>query len=520
MTTSIAARIDRVLEALPQRYAGPGGAVAVLQNGKPIVRHTWGWANAERRIPFTPQTLFRICSITKQFTCGLVLDAFPDPTVLDGDVKARLPLLKGEVPGALHLCHNQSGLQDYWAVAMLQGALAETPFGNREAARLIGNTRALQFAPGTRYSYANQNFRILSDILEDRTGRGYAELLRARILAPAGMATAFIAADTRAMPDGADGYEGTVASGFRPAVNGMFWSGGDASIGASLDDMIAWEAFIDATRDDPDGIYRRLSAPVQFKDGSPAAYGFGLGRDKMFGRAITRHGGALRGWRSQRLYMPSERLSVVVLFNHNASPGEAAEDLVAAVLDVGKPKPATNLPMPAWLGTYVEPETGLAVRLGASAQSISLRYATGPEDLALQSDGTAGIDGTKLRPSPDGLRLEMPDDNQRSVLMPRGGVATRDIAGRYHCADLGADLTIADTGGAFYAACSGLLGDGRMELLEPIGEDLWVMPCPRGVDHFPPGDWTLSVIRDAAKRITGIQLGCWLARRFIYERVA
>ena len=68
--------------------------MAVLRDGKTLVRHAWGWANAERRIAFTPSTLFRMCSITKQFTCALVLDAFPDPSVLDGDVRARLPLLE------------------------------------------------------------------------------------------------------------------------------------------------------------------------------------------------------------------------------------------------------------------------------------------------------------------------------------------------------------------------------------------------------------------------------------------
>ena len=148
MTQILAARLDRAVAALPAAYPGPGGAVAVLQRGEVLVRHAWGWANAERRIPATPSTLFRLCSITKQFTCALVLDAHPDPSALDADVRARLPLLDDAAPTALQLAHNQSGLRDYWAVAMLHGAGAEDPFGDAEAARLIGATRSLQFAPG------------------------------------------------------------------------------------------------------------------------------------------------------------------------------------------------------------------------------------------------------------------------------------------------------------------------------------------------------------------------------------
>ena len=92
MTGPLSARLDRMVESLPRAYPGPGGAIAVLRDGEVLLRHAWGFANAERRIPFTPHTLFRMCSITKQFTCAAVLDAFPDPSVLDGDVRARLPL--------------------------------------------------------------------------------------------------------------------------------------------------------------------------------------------------------------------------------------------------------------------------------------------------------------------------------------------------------------------------------------------------------------------------------------------
>src|SRR5262249_27319011 len=293
----------RILETLPRTYGGPGGAVAAPRAGEVLLRHAWGWANAERRIAFTPKTLFRMCSVTKQFTCALGLDAFPDLSVLDGRVRARLPQLEGTAPGALHLCHNQSGLRDYWAVAMLHGSPAEAPFGESEAARVIAASRTLQFQPGARYSYANQNFRILSDILQERTGRSFAELLHSRIFARVGMGDAFLAADTRALPDGTEGYEGTAAGGVRAAEERILGTG-DAGWGASLDDMIAWERHIDATREDANALYSRLSAPVSFADGNPAAYGFGLSRVIEFDLPVTGHGGALRGWRCHRLNVP------------------------------------------------------------------------------------------------------------------------------------------------------------------------------------------------------------------------
>ena len=513
-------RLDRALAAIPRAYAGPGGGVAVLREGAVLARHTWGWANAERRIPFTPRTLFRLCSITKQFTCALVLDAFPDPAVLDADVRRHLPRLEEPAPGALHLCHNQSGLRDYWAVAMLQGAPVEGAFGDREAARLIGATRSLHFAPGTRYSYANQNFRILADILEERTGRGFGDLLRTRLFEPAGMADAFLAADTRAMPDGTEGYEGTQATGFRAAENRILWTG-DAGLGASLEDMIAWERFIDATRETPGALYPRLAAPVAFRDGGPAAYGFGLARQTIAGRLVVGHGGALRGWRSQRFYVPSERLSVVVMFNHLSDPHAAALDLLAAALDEDPPRPApVSVTTPPWLGASIEPETGLAVRIAQTAAGqVRLHYARPEERLDLRADGTAEAEDVRLRPGEGGLWMDRPHENQASCLRPCPGAATPDVAGHYRCDGLDASLTLVETGGVLYGSFSGFLGDGRMDLLDPVGSDVWVLPCPRALDHTPPGDWTLAFTRDAGGRVTGVEVGCWLARRLAYRRV-
>jgi D-aminopeptidase len=520
MTTFQSARLDRAVEVLPRNYAGPGGAVAVVREGEVVVRHSWGWANAEQRIAFTPRSLFRMCSITKQFTCGVVLDAFPDPSVLDAGIRARLPLLQEPSPGALHLCHNQSGLRDYWAVAMLHGSPVEAPFGANEAARIIGATQSLHFAPGTRFSYCNQNFRILAELVEQRCDRSFAELLRDRVFDRAGMATALLAANTSAMPDGTIGYEGSPSAGFRAAENRILWTG-DAGLGASLDDMIAWERFIDATRDDSDGLYRRLSGPVTFADGNPAVYGFGLNRSTEFGRPVTGHGGALRGWRSHRMYLPSERVSIVVLFNHMADPQAAAMDLLSAAMGEARQSPDVTIPAPPWLGNYIEPETRLSVRINAgSAGTVRLRYGHYPEQLELHTDGTAATEsGIRLRPSPDGLWMDRTRENWSTCLKPLERTLTTDIAGRYRCDVLGAEVTVTDTSGVVYGAFAGFLGQGRMELLEPMGPDVWTLPCPRALDHTPPGDWTLAFRRDAAGRIQGVDVGCWLARRLEYARV-
>ncbi len=521
MQSSPSARLGAAVEAIPRAYPGPGGAIAVLREGEILVRHAWGYANAERRIAFTPRTLFRMCSITKQFTCAVALDAHGDLSVLDDAVRSRLPRLEAATPSATQLAHNQSGLRDYWAVAMLLGSPAEAPFGDVEAGAIVAAARSLQFAPGTRFSYVNQNFRMLGDIVAERADMSFADLLRTRVFDRAGMETAFLAADTSAMPDGATGYEGTQAGGFRAAENRILWTG-DAGLGASLDDMITWERHIDATRDDPGALYSRLSAPVAFADGRPATYGFGLARGTAFGRALTGHGGGLRGWRSHRSYVPAERVSVVVMFNHLANAGAAATDLLAALLGETAPGPDPSLPAPAWLGAYIEPETALSVRVEAGPPGqVRLRFGHAPDTLDLRPDGSAGRDpGPRLRPAEGGLWLDRPGDNASTRLEPIAPpTGARDVAGRYRCEEFGAELAVTGAGGVLYGGFSGPLGQGRMELLEPVGADVWALPCHRALDHTPPGDWTLAFRRDAGGTVIGVTVGCWLARGLDYRRV-
>jgi len=513
---SAAQTLDRAVTASIRAHGGIGGAMAVLRDGEVLLRHAWGWADQDRRVPFTPATLFRICSISKQFTCAALLDRFPDPAALDGDVKARLPLLEEPAPRTADLANNQSGLRDYWATAMLCGSPVEAPFGDMEANRLIALTRSLHFAPGTRYSYCNQNFRILGDILADRADRPLADVLQG-IFDRAGMARALLAAETSALPDGTVGYEGSLEEGFRPAVNRILWTG-DAGIGASLDDMIAWERFIDATRDDSDGLYHRLCAPQNFRDGAPAPYGFGIGQPKMLGRRITSHGGGLRGWRSFRFYAPEERVSVVVLLNHMSDPVAAAQKLFAGVLGEPDSEPATT-PAPSFCGTYLEPETGIATRIEPSpGNKVRLHFTGRAETLDVKSETEAMSGPLRLSKTDGGVLMERAGDNLSSRLVPVEGEAATDIAGTFHNAEYDATLTCVDRGGVLYGAFSGFLGPGLMQPLLPAGPDLWRLPCPRSLDFSPPGDWTLGFRRDGAGKISGVQVGCWLARRIEFQK--
>lgn len=516
MPRSADPKLPAAIEALALRFKGPGGAVAVIENGETLVRHSWGYANVSTGVVMTPMTIMPICSITKQFTCGVLLETVQRFAELDGALAAYLPLLQGPRPSIEQLCHNQSGLRDYPPLSILCGMEAEGDFRPEHAKRLISSARSTHFPPGTQYSYANSNFHILSDLLEDRFDRPLGELIRERIFEPAGMATARYEPESRAYPAHCTGYEGSDATGFMPAIHRSHWTG-DAGISASLDDMIAYERFIDRTRDDPNGLYRRLSAPQCFSEGKPAPYGFGLEHRSVAGTTVTGHAGGMRGWRLYRVHAPAERLSVVVMFNHEGDARGAANFVLAAALGRREQTASHDPGLAPWMENYVDDDTGLSVSLAATEAGLTARLLDTPEPFAMEPGGGGRSETLLLSRQGDGMRYQRPADNLALNMRGLRCDAARDIEGRFHCIEIDADLVLGAAGGAMFATFEGFLGRSVVQPLYPIGPDVWLLPTQRGID-VAPGHWTLLFRRSDDGLVTGFTIGCWLARGLRYER--
>ncbi|WLU92521.1 D-aminopeptidase [Brucella abortus] len=510
--------LEAFVHAIPQNYKGPGGAVAVVRNGEIVLRHAWGFADLAARKAMTPETRMPICSVSKQFTCAVLLDCIGEPEMLDSALAAYLDQFEDGRPAVRDLCNNQSGLRDYWALTVLCGAAPEGIFLPDQAQNLLRRLKTTHFAPGTHYSYCNGNFRILADLIEQHTGRSLADLLAERIFAPAAMKTAELIPDT-ALFNECTGYEGDTVRGFLPAINRIHWLG-DAGICASLDDMIAWEQFIDRTRHDENGLYRRLSSPQTFADGAPAPYGFGLKFEETGGKRLTGHGGALRGWRCQRWHCADERISTIVMFNFEGNASDAALKMMNAALGIPPAKPVRAQANPGWFGSWLNPETGLVLSLeDAGGGRMKARFGTGPEIMDISGENEAQSSMTTLRRDGDMIHLARKDENLHLAMHRLKGEARQDIAGRYRSDKLEADLLLVSEGGAIYGAFEGFLGKSDMYPLYAAGPDVWLLPVQRSMDAPSPGEWKLVFHRDAAGRITGVTVGCWLARGVEYKRL-
>jgi CubicO group peptidase (beta-lactamase class C family) len=530
---AIAASIPDILADVPSRFRGPGGAVAVLKDGKLVGQQCWGYADLHRRIPMAADTLLPICSITKQMLCGLLTDLERTPTpAMSARVEEPAKQLSDQLGQLLnhnllqdtglmmrHLCNNQSGLRDYWALTVLWGAKPEGHFSvANHGPKMLARLKSLHFQPGTEYSYANTNFFIIARCIEQVTGQPLGELLAQRIFTPAGMETARLCAHTADHPPPCIGYEGDEAFGFYSGVNCIEWAG-DAGIVASLADMIAYEQFVDRSRDDSQSWYGINSEQQKYNDGTPADYGFGLARQLVGGVLAVRHGGALRGYRLSRSYSPEPRVSIVVLLNQeHGDAGGVSDYILKRVLGVPEAKNEVVSPGPDWTGTYLDSNTGLSITVSqGGAGELLVKYHRKPEKLRVIEAYKARSDGMVATLDGSTLHLHVPHDNRTLHAQRVASVKLTsnfcELQGDYHCAEIDSVFHCSGSGDMLYGMFDGFLGQGPVHMMRSLGEDLWALACPRAMDSTPPGDWTVIVRRNDDRKVAGVTIGCWLARR-------
>ncbi|KAK5126508.1 hypothetical protein LTR08_004760 [Meristemomyces frigidus] len=545
--TASTPNIESVLSGFPHLVRGPGGVAAVLKDGQVVGQSAWGYADLEQRIPMTAQTQFPICSISKQMVCLTMVSLERKPTSLmlerkqepaeqfEAELRKLLPHLAQAEDGhqvtVANLYNMQSGIRDYWAMTALWGARPDGIFSLLHSApEVLDRIKSFHFAPGTEYSYSNVNFHVLGRILENVSGISLAQLLVERLFIPAGMTTAALCPNTNGLPLPIVGYEGNEKVGYFAATNRIEWAG-DAGIIASLDDMVAYEKYLDRSLSDPESLYARTSQQQTFKDGTPAAYGYGLARFPIAGKKAIGHGGALRGFRHARLQIPSERFSFVVMLNHeNAKP----EAMVTGVLGFEEPKPTVYAPHQSWTGNFLDYHTQLSVTIEIGDRekpgtlSISYGPGTSGESVKLTSETEGGAPNMKVRLDGDVLHVERVDDNRTlhaTRIQPPNDVdshraTSSDYTGTYRCDESDSTFNVSGEDGTLYGCFDGFLGQGPIWLMRRVGKDVWLLGNPRGLDSTPPGDWTVVFKRGKdGNKVDECTVGSWLARKVKYVKL-
>lgn len=301
------------------------GSVLVADQGRVVLQKGYGLADRTAGTPNTPDTRFRIGSLTKQFTAALVLQlAEQGQLKLDGRVGDYLPDYPSAAGRALtlhQLLTHTAGLPDYTAQPAF-AAVSTTPQTPAQLVALFAGL-PLEFVPGTQYKYSNSNYVLLGAIIEKVTGQPYAQVFEARIARPARLrATAYAPAEP-ADARRAAGYRATPA-GLAPAqplhLSVPYAAG---AITSTVADLYRWSQALTGTRVLSAASQRLLFTPAK----ENYAYGWIVFQARI-GNApdtvqVQEHNGAVNGFASYLVRVPQRRQCIVLLDNHSNRAGLA-----------------------------------------------------------------------------------------------------------------------------------------------------------------------------------------------------
>ena len=310
------AEVDAVFSA----WSGndrPGCALAVVQAGTVTYARGYGMANLETGTPITPDSIFDIGSVSKQFTAmAVVLLAQDGRLSLDDDVRKYLPELPdyGTTITVANLLHHTSGLRNYTDLFDLAGVPEVDLTTARDAMELIARQRGINFQPNAEFLYSDTNYFLAGEIVRRVSGQSLRDFSARRIFAPLGMTHTHINDSPReVVPGRATGYE-PVAGGYLTYLSN-FEQVGDGSVLTTVMDLAKWERnFTDPKVGGPAAI-DLLTRVGKLFNGTNTRYGMGLFVDEYRGLEWIHHDGEWVGYRAAVSRFPTEQLSVLVTCN-------------------------------------------------------------------------------------------------------------------------------------------------------------------------------------------------------------
>ena len=310
-------KVDKLFAAW-DKTTSPGAAMAVVKGGKIVYERGYGMAKLEDGIVNTPDKVFDIGSVSKQFTAACVAMLVREGKVgLDDDIRKYIPEMPAyERPVTVnHLLHHTSGLRDYNELLSLAGFRPESDSPTvEEALEVIRRQKKLNYTPGDEYSYTNTGFFLLSQIVERVSGRSLDAFAQERIFKPLGMTKTLFQDDhTQVIKERATGYTEGEGGAFKISMSNWDETG-DGNVYTTVRDLCLWDQafYTGALGKD---LMNMLQTTGVLNSGKAIDYAWGLVVTEYKGLKVVEHGGAWVGFRAALVRFPEQSFSVIILAN-------------------------------------------------------------------------------------------------------------------------------------------------------------------------------------------------------------
>jgi len=312
----------------------------VIKDGKPLLVKGYGSANLEQHVPVSNNSVFRVGSVTKQFTAAaLLLLAEEGKLSLQDKLSKYYPNFPRAADITLdEMLHHTSGIYNYTAAPSfaVDGMVHRS---TDEMVEYIGKLHKTQdFEPGTDWSYSNSAYFILGGVVEKASGETLAKVLQTRLFTPLGMTHSALDDETEIVAERATGYSGSAPGKFTNApFISMSIPGGAGSIRSTAGDLAKWNAALYGGKILKPASLAAMLTPGKLSNGentgtamaqkmaaagAPAAtqsakheYGYALFLSEVEGHRKIDHGGGIYGFSAALAEFPDDKTTVVVLSN-------------------------------------------------------------------------------------------------------------------------------------------------------------------------------------------------------------
>ncbi|HEY0304992.1 MAG TPA: serine hydrolase domain-containing protein [Longimicrobiales bacterium] len=363
--TEPAARVAQIMSDYDTTT--PGGVVAVVRSGKVVFARGYGMANLEHGIRNTPETVYHMASVSKQFTAfAILLLANEGKLSLDDDIRKHLPDMPdfGTPVTIRHLIHHTSGIRDQWTLWSMAGGRMDDVITHNDLMNLLRRQKELNFTPGAENLYSNSGYTLLSEIVARVSKQPFGEFMKKNVFEPLGMKNTQVYDDHERLVKGrADSYRRAQGSWSWSKAVLSYANRGATSLYSTAPDLALW---LDNFRTGKVGgmkVVQQMQERGVLNKGDTINYAIGVVVDKDRGLRTIAHGGADAGFRTSVAFYPEVETGIVVLGNEaSMNTFQVSSDVAEAFmgdkmqpLPSPSPSPSPSTPnSPPWTPTPAE----------------------------------------------------------------------------------------------------------------------------------------------------------------------
>jgi CubicO group peptidase (beta-lactamase class C family) len=543
LVTTVAAQNtdDPLTKKVDQLFAtwdkpeSPGAAIAVIKDGAVVYKRGYGSANLEYNVPITPQTVFHVASVSKQFTAfAVTLLASQGKLSLDDDIRKHLPEVPdfGKKITVRQLIHHTSGLRDQWTLLGMAGWRLDDVITKEHILKMVRHQKELNFDPGAENLYSNTGYTLLAVIAERVSGQSFRDYTEANIFKPLGMTNTHFHDDhERIVKNRAYSYTSAGSSGGFKAAPLNYANVGATSLFTTAEDLARWVINYEDKKVGGADVIKQMHEQGVLTNGKQIGYAFGLSIGPYRGLNTVGHAGGDAAYRSFAFWFPEQRFGVVVLSNFGSlNPQQMAmriADLyLADKLSPEPPKPATAERtavkvdasiLESYAGRYLLDGRTLVVITKEGDKLMGQPGNSPKAEMIPQSETTffvkeANSEVTFERDEKGNVvRFAMKSGTQTQSARRLNASATAaqltQFAGEYYSPELGTSYTF-------------ILKDGKLVAQHRRHDDISLTELDG--DLFSGNRWffqTVQFTRDNEKRITGFRLTSGRVRNLRFNRL-